>query len=84
MIDVSSKFIKAVIFTMCLLLLGFVLLFVIGGSVSVLLTMLIMLAALTILGVILVHLPFIKDHPWILLPAEAVIAVITALIIYLF
>ncbi|MBQ4270706.1 MAG: hypothetical protein II718_02675 [Clostridiales bacterium] len=83
MIDFSSKFIKAIIFTMILLFLGFLVLFMLSSSMIVSLLMLILPAALTILGIILVHVPFIKDHPWILLPIDVVIAIITAVIIYL-
>ena len=82
MIDYSSKFIRAALFTMIMLFIGFFVLFMLTCSMIVSLLMLILPAALVLLGIILVHVPFFKAHPWMILPVDVLIAVITAVIIH--
>ena len=82
MLDFSSKFIKAIVFSLVTMFLALLLLFFLGGSVILRLFLPVLLLAFTLLNVILCHVPFLRDHLWIILPIDAVLGIIAAVIVH--
>ena len=83
MLDFSSKFIKAIVFSLVMMFLALLfLMFLLGASIRVWLFLPVLLLAFTLLNVILCHVPFLRDHLWIILPIDAVLGIIAAVILH--
>ena len=83
MLDFGSKFIKAIVFSLVTMFLALLLLFFfVGESMILRLFLPVLLLAFTLLNVILCHVPFLRDHLWIILPIDAVLGIIAAVIVH--